>query len=75
MSVNDQDLHSDCRLFGNERQQETLASAAPGRPWRRSRHRHNMAHDAFEATFTPHPDPGLLQHPGERLTVSPLHSP
>ncbi len=51
MSVNDQDLRSDCRLFGNERQQETLAPAAPGRPCRRSRHRHNMAHDTLETTF------------------------
>jgi hypothetical protein len=51
MSVNDQDLHSDCRLFGNERQEETLASAAPGRPWRRSLHRHNMSGDSFETPF------------------------
>jgi hypothetical protein len=51
MSVNDQDLNSDRRLFGNERQQETLASAAPGRPCRCPRHRHNMAADSFEATF------------------------
>jgi len=51
MSVNDQDLRSDCRLFGNERQQETLAPAAPGRPCRCSRHRHNMAGDSFEGIF------------------------
>jgi hypothetical protein len=51
MSVNDQHVQSDCRLFGNERQQETLAPAAPGRPCHRSRHRHNMADDTFEATF------------------------
>jgi hypothetical protein len=51
MSVNDQNLHSDCRLFGNERQQETLASAAPGSPWRRSRHRHIISGDTFESAF------------------------
>lgn len=51
MSVNDQDLHSDCRLFGNERQQETLASAAPCTPWRRSRHRHIIPDDTFETAF------------------------
>jgi hypothetical protein len=51
MSVHDQDLQSDCRLFGNERQQETLASAAPGTPWRRSRHRHMMAGHTFETAF------------------------
>jgi hypothetical protein len=51
MSANDQDLHSDRRLFGNERQQETLASAAPGSPWRRSRHRHIISGDTFETAF------------------------
>jgi hypothetical protein len=51
MSGNDQDVQSDCRLFGNERQQETLVSAAQGRRCRCSRHRHNMACDSFEATF------------------------
>ena len=51
MSVNDQHVQSDCRLFSNERQQETLAPAAPGRPCRCSRHRHNMANDTVEATF------------------------
>jgi hypothetical protein len=55
MSVHDQDLQSDCRLFGNERQQETLAPAAPGRPCRCSRHRHNMADDTFETIFDPIP--------------------
>jgi hypothetical protein len=51
MSANDQDLHSDCRHFGNERQQETLASAAPGSPWHRSRHRHIISGDTFETAF------------------------
>jgi hypothetical protein len=51
MSANDQDVQSDCRLFGNERQQETLTPAAPGRPCRCSRHRHHLAGDSFEATF------------------------
>jgi hypothetical protein len=51
MSVNDQDLNSDRRLFGNERQQETLASAAPGSPWHRSRHRHIISGDTFETAF------------------------
>jgi hypothetical protein len=51
MSAIDQDLHSDRRLFGNERQQETLASAAPGSPWRRSRHRHIIPVDTFETAF------------------------
>jgi hypothetical protein len=51
MSVNDQDLHSDRRLFGNERQQETLASAASSRPWRRSWHRHILSGDTFQTAF------------------------
>jgi hypothetical protein len=75
MSVNDQDVQSDCRLFGNERQQEALAPAPPGGPCRCSRHRHNMAGDSFEATLRHHPDPGSPQHPLERQPVSFLQSP
>jgi hypothetical protein len=55
MSVNDQDVQSDCRLFGNERQQRTLAPAIATRPCHGSRHRHNMADGRFETTFDPIP--------------------
>ena len=55
MSVNDQHVQSDCRLFGNERQQETLAPAAPGRPCHRPQHRDNMANDSSETAFDPIP--------------------
>ncbi|NYH20076.1 hypothetical protein [Paraburkholderia bryophila] len=43
-----QDVQSDCRLFGNERQQETLARVTPGRPRRCSRHRCDMEGNSIE---------------------------
>jgi hypothetical protein len=46
-------VQSDCRLSGNGRQQETLARAAPGRPCRCSRHRHNMADKASKPRSSP----------------------